>query len=164
MQLTFSRIKKQLQDQGFTIDYQDLQRPWGGFYALQEHQATTFMQQYFMGVDVTNIDTTLDLKPKILMVAPGKRLSWQYHHRRSELWRVVEGPVGVVTSLTDKQTKVQTYKVGELITLPNGIRHRLVGLDAFGVIAEIWQHTDASSPSDEDDIIRLQDDFGREKQ
>jgi hypothetical protein len=30
-----------------------------------------------------------------------------------------------------------------------------------GVIAEIWQHTDANHPSDEDDIIRVQDDFGR---
>jgi mannose-6-phosphate isomerase len=29
------------------------------------------------------------------------------------------------------------------------------------VVAEIWQHTDADYPSDEEDIIRVQDDFGR---
>ena len=38
---------------------------------------------------------------------------------------------------------------------------RLIGLDEFAVIAEIWQHTDASHPSDEYDIVRVQDDFGR---
>ena len=27
--------------------------------------------------------------------------------------------------------------------------------------SEIWQHTDAKHPSDEDDIIRVQDDYGR---
>jgi hypothetical protein len=48
-----------------------------------------------------------------------------------------------------------------VITLAQGERHRLVGLDVQGVIAEIWQHTDANHPSDEDDIIRVQDDFGR---
>jgi hypothetical protein len=45
--------------------------------------------------------------------------------------------------------------------LAQGERHRLVGLDAQAIIAEIWQHTDASHPSDEDDIVRVQDDFGR---
>jgi len=34
------------------------------------------------------------------------------------------------------------------------------GIDGWGVVAEIWQHT-ASNPSDEEDIERLQDDFGR---
>jgi mannose-6-phosphate isomerase-like protein (cupin superfamily) len=160
----FTSIKKNLESQGFTVDYQDLNRPWGGFYALEESQAQKFISQYFANIDLKTVDKTLDLKPKILMVAPDKRLSWQYHHRRSELWRVVEGPVGVVMSETNKEGELQTYQVGELITLPTGIRHRLVGLDNVGVIAEIWQHTDASNPSDEEDIIRLQDDFGREKQ
>ena len=41
-----------------------------------------------------------------------------------------------------------------------GVRHRLIGLDDYAVVAEIWQHTD-KIPSDEEDIIRVQDDFGR---
>jgi hypothetical protein len=45
--------------------------------------------------------------------------------------------------------------------LGQGERHRLVGLEDWGVIAEIWQHTDAAIPSDESDIVRVQDDFGR---
>jgi hypothetical protein len=56
---------------------------------------------------------------------------------------------------------VQKLKIGEIIRLKQGQRHRLVGLNGWGMIAEIWQHTDASQPSDEDDIVRVQDDFGR---
>ncbi|MCU0327251.1 MAG: phosphoheptose isomerase, partial [Spirosomaceae bacterium] len=40
-------------------------------------------------------------------------------------------------------------------------RHRLVGVNEWGIIAEIWQHTDPKNPSDENDIVRVQDDFGR---
>ena len=49
---------------------------------------------------------------------------------------------------------------GDQIKLRQGERHRLVGLADYGVVAEIWQHTD-EIPSNEDDIIRVQDDFNR---
>ncbi len=39
--------------------------------------------------------------------------------------------------------------------------HRLAGLEDWGVIAEIWQHTDIASPSDEQDIVRVADDHHR---
>ena len=55
---------------------------------------------------------------------------------------------------------MESYGPGDQIKLEQGMRHRLIGLDDYGVVAEIWQHTD-SLPSDEDDIIRVQDDFGR---
>jgi hypothetical protein len=58
------------------------------------------------------------------------------------------------------ETPMAIYKPGDQIRLEQGMRHRLIGLDDFGVVAEIWQHTDAI-PSDEEDIIRVQDDFGR---
>jgi mannose-6-phosphate isomerase len=67
----------------------------------------------------------------------------------------------VATSQTDAEGEVKTYEPGALIVLKQGERHRLVGLDGWGVIAEIWQHTHATHPSDEDDIVRVQDDFGR---
>ena len=95
------------------------------------------------------------------MVQANKRLSWQYHFRRAEIWKLVAGTAGVVTSDTDQEGPVQTLKIGEIIRLKQGQRHRLVGLDGWGMIAEIWQHTDAARPSDEDDIVRVQDDFGR---
>jgi len=61
----------------------------------------------------------------------------------------------------DNQSEVQTFKTGDLITIGRGQRHRLVGLDHWGVVAEIWQHTDKTNPSDEEDIVRLEDDYGR---
>ena len=101
------------------------------------------------------------LSPKILVVAPQKRLSWQYHFRRAEIWRVIGGQAGVVVSDTDEQTPVRALSIGDEINLKQGERHRLVGVDAWGIVAEIWQHVDAAHPSDEDDIVRLEDDFGR---
>ncbi len=56
---------------------------------------------------------------------------------------------------------MKTLHTGDTITLQQGERHRLVGSDGWGIIAEIWQHTDAANPSDENDIVRVQDDFGR---
>jgi mannose-6-phosphate isomerase-like protein (cupin superfamily) len=95
------------------------------------------------------------------MVESNKRLSWQYHHRRSEIWKLAAGTAGVVTSNTDQQGVLKRLHVGEIIRLEKGTRHRLVGLDGWGMIAEIWQHTDPTNPSDEEDIVRVQDDFGR---
>jgi hypothetical protein len=56
---------------------------------------------------------------------------------------------------------MEIYKEGDQLILKQGERHRLIGLENYSVVAEIWQHTDVNDPSDEDDIIRVQDDFGR---
>lgn len=157
----FEEIAAQLADQGFKVVNQDQTRPWGGFFVLDESQTPQFASTYFPTVELSSLQITQKLSPKILVVAPEKRLSWQYHHRRAEIWRVVLGTVGVVTSDTDEETEVKTYQPGELIILRQGERHRLVGLAEWGVLAEIWQHTDSENPSDEDDIVRVQDDFGR---
>ena len=157
----FETIAERLQGQGFTIERQDQSRPWGGFFVLNEDQAQAFADAYFSGLSVDKLRISGKLSPKILLVAPHQRLSWQYHHRRAEIWRVVEGPVGIATSDTDAEGEVKDYQPGEQIMLTQGQRHRLVGLGGWGVVAEIWQHTHADHPSDEDDIIRVQDDFGR---
>ena len=160
-QVLFQGIAAKLQGQGFTIAKEDQTRPWGGFFVIQEDQAQNFANTYFDGLSVEGLKISGKLSPKVLLVAPGQRLSWQYHHRRAEIWQVVQGPVGVATSDTDEQGEVKSYAVGERIVLKQGERHRLVGLEGWGVLAEIWQHTDAGNPSDEDDIVRVQDDFGR---
>lgn len=160
-QALFQQVAAKLQEQGFTIAKEDQTRPWGGFFVIQEDQAQEFANTYFDGLSVEGLKISGKLSPKVLLVAPGQRLSWQYHHRRAEIWQVVQGPVGVATSDTDEQGEVKSYAVGERIVLRQGERHRLVGLQGWGVLAEIWQHTDASNPSDEDDIVRVQDDFGR---
>ena len=157
----FQQVAETLRQQGFTIAKEDPTRPWGGFLVLDEDQAQQFANVYFNGLPVENLRISGRLSPKVLLVAPHQRLSWQYHHRRAEIWQVVQGPVGVATSDTDEQGEVKSYQVGERIILRQGERHRLVGLKDWGVLAEIWQHTDAENPSDEDDIVRVQDDFGR---
>jgi len=157
----FREVAGRLQAQGFGIERQDPNRPWGGFFVLSEAQAQQFADAYFDGLPVEQLRIAGQLSPKMLLVAPHQRLSWQYHHRRAEIWQVVEGPVGVATSPTDAEGAVKTYAPGARIVLEQGERHRLVGLDGWGVVAEIWQHTDAAQPSDEDDIVRVQDDFGR---
>lgn len=157
----FNQIETKLTDLGFTIDDVDQTRPWGGFFVIKEDQAQNFANQFFDGLDVQDLKISGKLSPKILIVSPSKRLSWQYHHRRAEIWRVIRGEVGVVTSPNDEEHELKILKEGDTIRLVQGERHRLVGLGGYGVVAEIWQHTDAANPSDEDDIVRVQDDFGR---
>ena len=159
--MLFDTIQNQLEANQFTIVSKDHHRPWGGFFVIAEEQAQAFANQYFDGLDVTTLKRGGALSPKILVVAPEKRLSWQYHHRRAEIWRVIQGQAGVKRSPNDAEGELEILNVGDTITLQQGERHRLIGLDEYAVIAEIWQHTNANHPSDEDDIVRVQDDFGR---
>ena len=158
---TFQKVAEMLQQQGFIIINKDDARPWGGFYVIDESNASKFVQQYFPNENIDDLKITEKISPKILLVAPNKRLSWQYHYRRAEIWKCIEGPIEVATSDTDEQTKKHLLQNGEIIRLKQGERHRLIGLDNWGIIAEIWQHIDVENPSDEDDIVRVQDDFGR---
>lgn len=157
----FEATEAELKAQGFEFERTDFNRPWGGFFVINEAQAASFTAKYFPGMDNNDLIGGRRVSPKILLVAPEKRLSWQYHHRRSEVWRVIEGKVGIIRSDTDEQGKLESFDVGDVIVLKKGERHRLVGLSSWGKVAEIWQHTDSNNPSDEDDIVRLQDDFGR---
>ncbi len=157
----FEIVQKKIEARGFNIINSDQTRPWGGFFVIDENQTQQFVDIYFKEEQGEIAVGKQKLSPKILVVAPEKRLSWQYHHRRAEIWKVVENRAGVVISENDKQTDVQTKEVGDVIRLNCGQRHRLVGLDTWGIIAEIWQHTDPQNPSNEDDIVRVSDDFGR---
>lgn len=157
----FSRIEEKLTSQGFRIVRKDNERPWGGFFVIDEAQAQEFADYYFDGIDVEQLKIGGKLSPKILVVAPNVRLSWQYHHRRAEIWQVVEGTVGIIRSETDEEGELETFDPQDQVKMQQGERHRLIGLADWGVVAEIWQHTDAENPSDEDDIVRVQDDFGR---
>lgn len=158
---TFEKTANLLKELNFKIVDDDKTRPWGGFYVIDEDQAADFAKHFFPEEDLEKLKISERLSPKILMVAAGKRLSWQYHHRRAEIWRCIDGEVAVATSDSDTEDVKHILKVGDKIELKQGERHRLMGLDGWGVVAEIWQHTDAENPSDEDDIVRLQDDFGR---
>ena len=156
----YNEIKIELQKLGFKITNEDLNRPWGAFFYINENQAQEFSDHFFEGLDVNKLKISGKLSPKILIVKPNVKLSWQYHKRRAEIWQVYKGIVGIIQSPTDEQGPIEIFNPGDQIKLQQGIRHRLVGLKDFAIVAEIWQHTD-SLPSDENDIIRLQDDFGR---
>jgi mannose-6-phosphate isomerase-like protein (cupin superfamily) len=153
---------------GFNIVSSDLNRPWGGFYCIDPKDLDEFIATYFPTV---SIDTHLPLSPKILLIDSHKKLSFQYHYKRREYWYVIEGPVGVVKSLSDVPTPMQIYNTHDVIIIDKEERHRLVGLRSLrlgslrlnnhAIVAEIWEHIDAHDLSDESDIVRLEDDYQR---
>ena len=161
MENKFDYIEKKVKELGFRINSKDFNRPWGGFLVIDEDQSDKFIDYFFQNLDMSLITKGLKLSPKILIVKPLSRLSWQYHYRRSEIWKVFEGEVAVVRSENNNEQPKNIFPKGSLITLKQGERHRLIGLNDFGVVAEIWQHIDVNNPSDENDIVRIQDDYGR---
>ncbi len=158
----FHEVRTHLHELGFRITGYDDTRPWGGFFYIDEAQSADFIRRYFPHLEVSDFAGFAKLSPKILLVAPGTRLSWQYHFRRSEIWKLIAGAAGVVVSDTDVPGTPRRLHLGDVVELRQGERHRLLGdASEWGVVAEIWQHTDPANPSDEADIVRVQDDFGR---
>lgn len=157
----FDSIKKFLKDKELNIMKIDMERPWGGFFVIDESQSSKFKKEFFENIAENNGSQSDKQSPKILIVDAEKRLSWQYHHRRSEIWKVIGGEIGVKRSKDDDEGEIEIKKVNDVISLKQGERHRLIGLGSWGIIAEIWQHTNPDHPSDEEDIVRVQDDFGR---
>ena len=151
----------EIEAKGCKVVDKEFERPWGGFLVIDESQAQNFSNSFFNGIDVSDLKISGKLSPKILMVKSKSRLSWQYHFRREEIWSVYRGTVGVVVSDTDFEKEMIQLRQGDQIKLKKEQRHRLIGLDDWAVIAEIWQHTEKDNPSDEDDIVRINDDYGR---
>jgi mannose-6-phosphate isomerase len=110
------------------------QRPWGSF---------------------TVLDEASGYKVKRIEVLPEKRLSYQKHEHRSEHWIVVAGTAKV--TLNGQEIVVET---GGTIDIPMKAAHRIenVGRDKM-VFIEVQRGTYLG----EDDIQRLQDDYGRTK-
>ena len=157
----FIKVKKHIESFGYKIMDYDFERPWGGFLVINEAQSQKFANQFFDGIPIDSLKIGGKLIPKILIVNPKARLSWQYHHRRAEIWRVYRGTVGIIRSNDNDQKPILTLNEGDQVRLNQGERHRLIGLQKQAMVAEIWQHTDPNNPSNEEDIVRLQDDFGR---
>lgn len=155
-------IEAELLARGFRMVAKEWHKPWGGFFVIDESQAPAFQAHFFGDIRLSADEQRQKLSPKILVVEAGKRLSWQYHFRRAEIWKLVGGVAALVRSLTDEETPAQAMVPGITVRMEKGERHRLVGAPAgWGIVAEIWIHTDPRQPSDENDIVRLQDDFGR---
>ena len=157
----FKKITNEIIGKGFKIISKDFERPWGGFLVIDESQAQDFANTFFDGINVETLKIGGKLSPKILIVNPNSKLSWQYHYRRAEIWKVYKGIVGISKSFDDVEKPMIILEKNDQIKLIQGERHRLIGLDDYAVISEIWQHTDPNHPSDENDIVRISDDYGR---
>jgi mannose-6-phosphate isomerase len=160
-EIVFRKVKEFLNEKNLAIASFDIERPWGGFFVMNEIQSDKFIETFFPHLTNASLNISGKLSPKILIVSPEKRLSWQYHHRRAEIWKLIAGEAAVMVSDSDEETEIIQLSKGDIIELKQGERHRLIGTNNWGVIAEIWRHTDVDSPSDENDIVRVQDDFGR---
>ena len=154
----YENIKSEVKNLGFSIILEDFNRPWGGFFQIDQRQSQKFVHTLISKEINVN---SLKISPKILIVEPNQRLSWQFHMRRKEIWKVYRNEIGVIRSLTNFENDLIIKKEGEVIHFDNKERHRLVGLDKIGVVAEIWIHTDLNNPSDENDIVRISDDYKR---
>ena len=161
MNNVFNKTLDVLKFQKLNVVDKDIDRPWGGFFVIDEEDSLLFSKIYFDDVDIDKLKVSEKLSPKILIIKPNKRLSWSYHNRRREIWKVVSGKVKVIVSDDDIQRKEVYLKENDVINIYKGERHRIVGTNDYAVVAEIWIHSDKNNPSDEDDIVRIQDDFGR---
>jgi mannose-6-phosphate isomerase len=108
------------------------QRPWGTFTVLDEGNG---------------------FKVKRIEVFPGKRLSYQKHSQRAEHWVVVQGTAKVI--LDDREIMVEA---GQAIDIRVGSAHRVENPGEQPLLLIEVQRGDYLG---EDDIVRLEDDFGR---
>lgn len=108
------------------------ERPWGNF---------------------TVLDEGTGYKVKRIEVLPGKRLSYQKHAQRAEHWFVTQGVAKV--TLDGKESLLHP---GEYVDIAIGAAHRVENPGSETVIFIEVQRGDYLG---EDDIVRLQDDFGR---
>ena len=92
-------------------------------------------------------------KVKRIIVKPGQRLSYQYHYKRRETWVVVKG---VATITLDDKTF--DYQEGYTIKIPIEMRHRVQNDEDIDLI---FIETQTGSYFGEDDIVRIEDDYGR---
>jgi mannose-6-phosphate isomerase len=111
---------------------QEDHRPWGFYIVLSDES---------------------DHKVKRIVVYPGKRLSLQRHRRRSEHWHMVSGEA--LVTLNDKEIRL---KKGDSIDIPANAAHRIKNIGPENVILIEIQQGDYFG---ENDIERLEDDFGR---
>lgn len=157
-------IENMLKDKGLQIVEKNEDKPWGAYFRINNEQAETFINQFFPGLSMAEAQLGLDdveLSPKILIVEPAKRLSWQYHSRRAECWRFLSRGYYCKND-SDAEVEPLAAKDGSLLQFLQGERHRLIGDESmYTIVAEIWQHTIRGNMSDEEDIVRVQDDFAR---
>ena len=94
-------------------------------------------------------------KVKRIIVKPGQRLSYQYHYKRNECWVIVQGAATV--TLDDK---IHTFIEGDVVQIEYGTKHRVENKSEQDLI---FIETQTGTYFGEDDIVRIKDDYGRNK-
>ncbi|MEI6886987.1 MAG: phosphomannose isomerase type II C-terminal cupin domain [bacterium] len=92
-------------------------------------------------------------KVKILHVNSGESLSLQYHNLRSEFWKILEG--SAVVKIGDKVTLANQ---GDEFYIPVNEKHQISANDVNCTFLEV-----STGKFDQDDIVRLEDKYGRIK-
>jgi mannose-1-phosphate guanylyltransferase/mannose-6-phosphate isomerase len=95
---------------------------------------------------------------KRIVVNPGARLSLQKHFHRSEHWTVVAGVAEITVGMTMESLEVKTVRENESVYIPLGAIHRMANRGATPMTLIEVQVGDYLG---EDDIVRLEDDYGR---
>ncbi len=157
-------IERRMTDYGYTVVDRNDQKPWGAYLRFSNDEADSFVEEFFP--ELTPSEARLgnkgaELSPKILIVSPNQRLSWQYHNLRAERWAFLTDGL-YDKSMTDQEEGVQTVRAGETVQFAAEERHRLIGrAAAYTLVTEIWKHLDSNNLSSEDDVVRLADDYSR---
>lgn len=93
--IVFEQIASFSKEENFDVVRQDQTRPWGGFFVIDKKQAKAFALKFFPHLKMSEIQITNKLSPKILVVAPNKRLFWKYHFGGVEIWTILSCSVGI---------------------------------------------------------------------
>jgi mannose-6-phosphate isomerase-like protein (cupin superfamily) len=125
----------------------------GGTMKKETADSSSLFEERPLG-SFTILDEGENYKVKRLEVLPGKRLSYQRHSQRAEHWLVVRGTAKV--TLNDTEILVHT---GEALDIPLGAAHRIENSPGQEKLVII--ETQTGDYFGEDDIERLEDDFGR---
>ncbi len=99
------------------------------------------------------LDDSMSFKVKRIEVFPGKRLSYQKHFKREEHWYVVQGQAKVTLDGQD-------HMLGEGAAIDIG-REALHRIENVGGEPLIFIEVQRGEYFGEDDIVRVEDDFGR---
>lgn len=157
-------IRDCIKECGYTLTEVNDGKPWGAYFRFGNKDTQRFLEEFFPGQILNDHLATgedLGLSLKILLVSPGQGLSWQYHNRRAEVWSFLTKG-GYKRSMDDAEGELREAQRGDVVQFVAAERHRLVGRDdGYTIVAEIWQHSNLNELSDEDDIVRLIDDYSR---
>lgn len=109
-----------------------IEKPWGSYTNLMDEEYT---------------------KVKKIVIKPGESPSYQYHYKRSEIWILVKGSGKVKI-----EGEESYYQQGDVIFIPKEAKHQMTNI---GEDELVFVEVQLGEYFGEDDIVRLQDKYGR---